>query len=144
MLDPFFSRRNVLNLEHIVQAKAEKLSDIVSSRFARNETVDLHHTFRSISVDVITDYAFGESYDLMDKKDLGAEFFAMVSGIGPTMWFFQQWPGIQKLVLALPPALVKMMKAPLKQTINLREGCTGPFTFCKADRCSTVGSKPWL
>src|SRR2546421_11656539 len=80
MLDPFFSRRNVLNLEHIVQAKAEKLSHIVSSRFSRNEAVDLHHSFRSISVDVITDYAFGESYDLMDKKDLGAEFFAMVSG----------------------------------------------------------------
>ncbi len=123
MLDPFFSRRNVLNLEHIVQAKAEKLSDIVSSRFSRNEAVDLHHTFRSISVDVITDYALEESYDLMNRKVLGAEFSAMVSSICPTMWFFQQWPGIQKLVLALPPALVNRINAPLKQMINLREVC---------------------
>jgi cytochrome P450 len=126
MLDPFFSRRSVLNLEHIIQTKAEKLSDIISTRFGRKEAVDLHHAFRSISVDVITDYAFEESYNLMDMKDLGAEFFAMVSGIGPTMWIFQQWPGLQKVVLSLPPVVVKPMNRALKQMMNLHQ----VFTYC--------------
>jgi len=54
-LDPFFSRRNVLKLEYLVQARAEKLLNIMTSKFSRNEAVDLHHAFRSISVDVISD-----------------------------------------------------------------------------------------
>jgi cytochrome P450 len=71
MLDPFFSRRTVINLQSIVQARAEKLSAIMSAKFARNEAVDLHHAFRAISVDVITEYAFGQSYDLLDRDDSG-------------------------------------------------------------------------
>lgn len=74
-----------MSLEYIVQERAQKLSSLIKSKFAIGKAVDLHHTFRSISVDVITEYAFGSCYNLMDKEDLGAEFFAMVSGIGPCM-----------------------------------------------------------
>lgn len=74
-----------MNLEYIVQERAQKPSNFVATKFEKNEAVDLHHTFRSISVDVITEYAFGSCYNLMNKEDLGAEFFAMVSGIGPCM-----------------------------------------------------------
>ena len=119
--DPFFSRRNVLNLEHLVQARAEKLSEIISSKSSRNEVVDLHHAFRAISVDVISDYAFGESYELLARDDLGREFFDLVTGMGPTWWFFQQWPAMQKLALSLPPAVAKATSKPLKQVVTLLE-----------------------
>jgi cytochrome P450 len=120
-LDPFFSRRKVLNLEHLVQSRAEKLLEIISSKFSRNEAVDLHHAFRSISVDIISDYAFGESYELLARDDLGREFFEMVVGIGPTWWFFQQWPAMQTLALSLPTAVAKAMSKPLKQVLTLLE-----------------------
>ena len=121
LLDPFFSRRTVINLQSIVQARAEKLSAIMSAKFARNEAVDLHHAFRAISVDVITEYAFSQSYDLLDRDDFGREFFAMVAGIGPAMWVFQQWPILQQLALSLPPAVAKRLSKPLKQVLNLQE-----------------------
>ncbi|KAH7395782.1 cytochrome P450 monooxygenase-like protein [Cadophora sp. MPI-SDFR-AT-0126] len=133
LLEPFFSRRNVMNLEYIVQERAQKLSKIIRDKFAKNEAVDLHHTFRSISVDVITEYAFGACYNLMDKEDLGAEFFAMVSGIGPCMWVFQQWPLLAKIVVALPPDLVKHINGPLKQMMNLREHCRVQVRAVKAN-----------
>jgi cytochrome P450 len=120
-LDPFFSRRNVLNLEYLVQLRAEKLLEIISSKFSRNEAVDLHHAFRAISVDVISDYAFAESYELLARDDLGREFFDLVTGIGPTWWFFQQWPAMQKLALSLPPAVAKAMSKSLKQVLTLLE-----------------------
>ncbi|KAL2074104.1 hypothetical protein VTL71DRAFT_7882 [Oculimacula yallundae] len=133
MLEPFFSRRNVMSLEYIVQERAQKLSDLVATKLARNEAVDLHHTFRSISVDVITEYAFGSCYNLMDKEDLGAEFFAMVNGIGPCMWVFQQWPFLAKIVIALPPSIVKHINGPLKQMMNLREHCRVQVRAVKDD-----------
>jgi cytochrome P450 len=120
-LDPFFSRRTVLQLEHIVEARAEKLTRLLSSKFANNEAVDLHHAFRAISVDVITDYAFGESYHILDTPDLGLNFFEMVQGIGPTMWIFQQWPALQKLSLSLPASVAGRMSKPLKHVLNLQK-----------------------
>ena len=120
-LDPFFSRRNVINLEHIVQSRAEKLTKLISAKLERKEAVDMHHAFRAISVDVITDYAFGESYHLLDTADLGRGFFEMVNGIGPTMWVFQQWPGLQKVALSMPSAVAKAMNRSLKHVLNLQE-----------------------
>jgi cytochrome P450 len=84
-LNPFFSRQMVLELESIVQETATKLVNLTRKKFAQNLPVDLHHAFRAISIDVVTGYAFGESYNLLDKDDIGLEFFAMVQGVGPTM-----------------------------------------------------------
>jgi cytochrome P450 len=120
-LDPFFSRRNVLKLEYLVQARAEKLLKIMTSRFSHNEAVDLHHTFRSISVDVILDYAFGKSYELMSRYDLGREFFDLTGGLGPSWWVFQQWPAIQAFALSLPPSVAKKMNKSLKHILPLME-----------------------
>jgi cytochrome P450 len=120
-LDPFFSRRNVIKMEYIVQSRAAKLLQIMNSKFSGNEAVDLHHAFRSISVDVISDYAFGESYELLARDDLGREFFELTGGIGPTWWVFQQWPAIQTFALSLPSAMAKAMNKPLKQVITLLE-----------------------
>jgi hypothetical protein len=113
--------RNVLNLEYLVHSRAEKLATIISEKFSRNEAVDLHHAFRSISVDVISDYAFGESYELLAREDLGREFFENQAGIGPPWWVFQQWPAIQAFALALPPAVAMAMSKPLKQMFTLME-----------------------
>ncbi|RDW56886.1 hypothetical protein BP5796_12953 [Coleophoma crateriformis] len=114
-LDPFFSRRNVIKMEYLVQSRAAKLLHIMSSKFSAGAAVDLHHAFRSISVDVISDYAFGESYSLLDRDDLGREFFELTGGIGPTWWVFQQWPALQAFALSLPLSVAKAMSKPLKQ-----------------------------
>jgi cytochrome P450 len=84
-LNPFFSRQNVLETESVVQGAATKLVNLTKKKFAENLPVDLHHAFRAISLDVITEYAFGQSYNLLDKDDIGLEFFKMVQGLGPAM-----------------------------------------------------------
>ena len=141
-LDPFFSRRNVLKLEYLVQARAEKLLQIMRSRFTRNEAVDLHHAFRSISVDVITDYAFGKSYELLSRDDLGREFFDLTAGLGPSWWVFQQWPAIQAFALSLPPSVAKTMNKSLKHILTLMEVFSillYVWRLLNADLCSN----PW-
>jgi hypothetical protein len=93
------------------------------SKFSKNEAIDLHHAFRAISVDVITDYAFGESYELLARDDLGREFWDLATGIGPTWWVFQQWPAIQQFAMSLPESVAKAMSKPLKQILTLMEVC---------------------
>lgn len=118
-LNPFFSRKMVLNLEHIVQDKAEEVSALTAKAFAAGKPMNLHYAFRAVSVDVITEYAFAQCYDLLDRADLGQSFFEMIQGLGPTMWIFQQWPGLRKFALGLPPAIASAMSAPIGQVLNL-------------------------
>ena len=119
-LNPFFSRKMVLELEDVVQSKVEKLCELVAKKFSNGESVDLHHGLRAVSVDVFTDYAFGNCYNLLDRPDLGLDFFAMVQGIGPMMWIFFQWPALQKILLSIPPPIAMRMSLPLKQVLSLQ------------------------
>lgn len=123
LLNPFFSRKTVLDLEEVVQDKARKLVQLMQKAIDEDRPCDLHHAFRAVSVDVITDYAFGESYDLLDSPDLGSYIFRMVRGIGPAMWAFQQFPSLQALALKMPPWLAPKLSEPLGQVIGLQMTC---------------------
>jgi hypothetical protein len=116
----------VLQLEDIVQSKAEKLVALANRKFATGQALDLHHAFRAISVDVITKYAFAQCYDLLDKEDIGRHFFEMVQAIGPSLWIFQQWPGLQRVALSMPPALTKALSKPIGQVLTIQEVCRPP------------------
>jgi cytochrome P450 len=118
-LNPFFSRKMVLELEGIVQNKAGKLIALAKRASEIGQALNLHYAFRSVSVDVITEYAFGQSYDLLDRPDLGEKFFEMIQGMGPTMWIFQQWPGLQKLALSIPQSVASFLSPPVGQVLQL-------------------------
>jgi hypothetical protein len=60
----------VLELEDVVQSKAPKLCNLVTQKLSVGQTVDLHHAFRAVSIDVITEYSFNKYYDLLDKPEL--------------------------------------------------------------------------
>ena len=113
MLNPMFSRKMVLKLERVVQNKVNKLVKLMETGIRNRKPVDLHHAFRSVSVDVITDYAFDKSLDLLDSPDLGSNFFAMVRGVGPAMWILQQFEILQNLALKIPPWLAPILSEPL-------------------------------
>ncbi|GME38129.1 Benzoate 4-monooxygenase cytochrome p450 protein [Neofusicoccum parvum] len=120
MINPMFSRKMVLDLEEVVQEKAHKLTKRMEAGILDKKPVDLHHGFRSVSVDVITDYAFDRSYNLLDTPDFGKKFFALVRGIGAAMWVFQQLPSLQRLALKTPPWLAPYLSEPLGQVTKLQ------------------------
>lgn len=95
-LNPMFQRQKVLALESIVQEKADKLCRRMQAGIDSDEPVDLR-AFRAVSVDVISDFAFDNCYNFLDKDDIGATFFEMARGIGPALWIFQQFPSLQSL-----------------------------------------------
>ena len=75
---------------------------LASNNFSTDQPLDLHHAFRAISVDVITEYAFAQCYDLLDRPDTGREFFEMIQKIDPSFWIFLQWPSLQTIALLMP------------------------------------------
>ncbi|KAL8676501.1 MAG: hypothetical protein Q9186_006985 [Xanthomendoza sp. 1 TL-2023] len=112
-LNAFFSRKVVLDLEDIVQDKVKRLMDHVSEAITSDTTLDVHHGLRAVSIDVITDYAFGESYGLLDQHDLGLEFFTLVQRLGPAAWVFRQWPWLKPIVMAMPKSVIYFTNKPM-------------------------------
>ena len=113
----------VLDLEAIVQDKAQKVCKRMQSAIDTGEPCDLHHAFRSVSIDVISDFAFNRSYNLLDSDDLGAQFFELTGGVGPAMWVFQQFPFLRELSLSIPAWLAPHLSKPLGKVIELQQEC---------------------
>ncbi len=108
-LNPLFSRKRVLDLEDIVHEKVEKLCSRMEQARGTDEPVDLHHGFRSVSVDVITDYAFDNCYNLLEADDLGKSFSDMIKLLAPRIWICQQFPIVLTLSKNIPPWLGRRM-----------------------------------
>lgn len=144
-LNPLFSRKRVLELEDVVHSKVEKVSHRISQSIKSKTPVDLHHACRAISVDTITDYGFGHCYDLLDEEDFGISFFDAMRELGPAVWFFQQWPFLQKLALSIPYWLAKRMSGNLEAFMRLQMvRAADPLSSGVTDRHRTAKSRLWL
>jgi Cytochrome P450 len=119
-LNPLFSRKRVLELEDLVHEKAGKLDARLRRAAGRQESVDLHHGLRAVSVDVITDYAFDSCYCLLDREDLGLEHFDMIRQLGPAICFFQFWPWLQAVAKSMPVWLAGKLNSNLKGLLKMQ------------------------
>jgi cytochrome P450 len=115
-----------------VHSKVAKVIKGLTAAQGTKKTVDLHHGFRGISVDTITDYAFNDCYDLLDRPDWGEEFFGEVRQLGAAVWFFQQWPGLQPIAGAIPYWLAKRLSVPLGNFMKLQMECHDHIVDIKA------------
>jgi hypothetical protein len=104
-----------------VQSKVEKLIRIARQKFAAGRAIDLHHGFRAVSVDVMTEYCYGECFDTLDHEDLGDRFNAIFRRLGPSLWFGQQWPTLYKFGLSLPASVASTMSSAVGEVIRLEQ-----------------------
>ncbi|KAF2228164.1 putative cytochrome P450 [Elsinoe ampelina] len=73
-LNPFFSQRSIINLESIVKSKVEQLSQGFDGYLKRRETLNIGNAFTALGVDVICDYAFGQSWGCLQAGDFGPQW----------------------------------------------------------------------
>lgn len=111
----------VLELEDVVQDKARKLCSLARKTFSEGRSLDLMHGFRAVSIDVVTDYAFADCYDLLDKEDIGKQFFQIIQERGRAIRVFVQWPGVRSVATSLPKSLVAALSPPLALTFHMIE-----------------------
>lgn len=119
-LNSFFSRKNVIELEDIVQDKAQKLCDAIENAITKGQPMDLHHALRAVSIDVITEFAFGESYGLLETPDFGYDFFMLVLRLGPAAWIFRQMPWLKTVMRVVPESMVRALSAPISNVIDMQ------------------------
>lgn len=64
---PLFGRAAVLKKEWLIRSRVERFSEILSKSLDSSAAVDLTAYYRALTVDVISNYAFGKSTEMLEK-----------------------------------------------------------------------------
>lgn len=117
-LSHFFSRRAVLDLEDIVQEKVAKLCRRIQKSLDSNKPANLRASTRAVSIDVITEYAFGDCWNHLDAEDYAAWFSEAVRDTGIMWWTFQQFPILMKPMQLVPENYARKMSSAMNGWID--------------------------
>jgi hypothetical protein len=111
----------VLDQETLVQSKVAKLVKRMQDLLDSNQPVDLHHGYRALAVDVVTEFAFGNCYDQLDEEDFAKPFFDMTAELVPRGWLIQAFPFLLPLSEYITPGIAKYLNIALYNFLKFRE-----------------------
>ncbi|KAI0315342.1 cytochrome P450 [Amylostereum chailletii] len=69
VINPLFSRRAILKLEHVITRKIEALISKLLPYETLGKPVDLRRAYRSATLDIITSYCFAREYSIIEAPD---------------------------------------------------------------------------
>ncbi|KAF1844500.1 putative benzoate 4-monooxygenase cytochrome P450 [Cucurbitaria berberidis CBS 394.84] len=122
----FFSKRSVQALEPLVVQATEKLLDRFKGELKKKGpeagVVSLNDAFAAMTMDIISDYCFGESMNSLDEDEYGKKWLDLFhQGIGLRP-LGRQFPSLVNFLVDLPPWVAAKMSpgAEKMNTFNLQ------------------------
>lgn len=112
IIQPFFSKGNIRSLEPFIFAKIDKLCNKIASEYGvpgQELPLDLASAFRCMSLDVITDFAFGKSIDALDSPGFENKFLQTLETSQPACWIFLHFKLVRMLMLNMPKWLANIL-----------------------------------
>jgi cytochrome P450 len=117
-LNPFFAKRSVFRLEPRIQDKVDRLCARLSEFADSGQVVRLDVAYMALTMDVITEYAYGTCYNYLSEPDFKLEWKECMATVfegaafrRATPWltqFFQLFP--ERYVLSMMPKLEVLIK----------------------------------
>ena len=128
-LAPFFGRNMFLTSSYanIIQGKVEKLCSRIEKHRETKQPMNLGLAFRCLATDVITDYALGDSYDLLDAPDFNAAWFEAQRGASEIVLLCKHFPWLMPLLRYLPSWLATLLSPEMGK--SLARGKVGCLLF---------------
>lgn len=113
VVNPRFSLKAVLELDGIMQSKTKKLVQRIRGIISKGKPIDVHHGYRALAVDVITDCTFDKCYNQLDTPDFAVDFFNMTNALIPRGWVLQAFPTLLPLSNLVTLSMAKMLSTSL-------------------------------
>ncbi|OBT53237.1 hypothetical protein VE04_06884 [Pseudogymnoascus sp. 24MN13] len=87
----------------------------------RGEVVELHHMFKACASDIITLYAFGDSFHFMDQPDYGKPYFRAGEAFNSMTHVFGAFPWLLTIATSVPGWLFKHLNPEMTEFVDRRE-----------------------
>ncbi|KAK0210181.1 cytochrome P450 [Desarmillaria ectypa] len=131
VLNPLFSRRSILRLEHIVQSKVDLLVARLSEDYT-DKPVNLHFAFKSTTMDVITAYCYAQSFDALSCPDFTHPVLLSSERAMPMITSIRHFPILQ-ILHHLPEWLTKLLNPDTLGFVALRKALLAQIEGILAD-----------
>ena len=101
-LSSFFSKASVRRLEPLVVETVDKLTDALQTHKNSGEPVLMSSAFSGFAIDVITDYCFAKSYNLLDDQTFEKSMHNAFSRARSGMHWIRHFPRLFDVLKWLP------------------------------------------
>lgn len=105
----FFFKQSIVQLERIVQAKVDRLVQNLREAYHNGETVVGVQAFGALTTDIITHYAYGESFGCLDLPGLSCPLLRDVSALLFSSHFRNFFPVVTNMMQRLPERLIEVL-----------------------------------
>ncbi|KAL1600670.1 hypothetical protein SLS60_007058 [Paraconiothyrium brasiliense] len=112
-LNPFFSRASVISIETLIQERVDRLCEALREYAQSKAVVEMHTAFMSLTLDIISTYAFGECYGLLDKPGFSPEWKHAVEAMTESSITNRHLPWVADTLSKIPPHLAAKISEPV-------------------------------
>jgi hypothetical protein len=119
-LNPYFSKRSVAKLEPMIRRVVENLCRRLRERKEAGEVVNLRHAYAALTMDIITEYSFSNSYECLNAPDFAYQWPEIIDDVSENSHMNKQFGWFLPLMKKMPLSLVKIMNPNMMQLINFQ------------------------
>ncbi|KAL3473187.1 cytochrome P450 [Aspergillus californicus] len=137
-MNRFFSKGSIRGMQRMLYAKVERLCTVITELSERGP-LNIYSAVRCMTVDIISDLGFGQSFKLMDDvKGAGFEapFLQAFDLAAASIWDLMFFPILRFLVFALPPSMTVLMGGPAAHMARLFQSIQSTVSSFKAAKAS--------
>lgn len=109
VLNSYFSKRSVTRLEPIIQEKVRKLAKRFEDASKAGTVVRLDAAYTALTMDIITRYSYGESYNYLDEDDFKISWKNAVLDASANGAMMRHFPFMLTVSKSIPPWLLKKL-----------------------------------
>lgn len=109
LLQRFFSKQSVLKLEPYIWTKVEQMTDILRQAHTDGTVIDGLGTFGGLTADIITYYAFGESFETLGHSEEMNAVMGAVGAVTVAFHFNRFFPILRPILSKIPVSLFKKL-----------------------------------
>jgi cytochrome P450 len=111
VLNQFFSKRSVTELEFMISSKIEQLCQRLAATSEGKEIVRLDAAYLALAMDVVTDYSFGQSVNYLQQKDLGLEWMKTMHSVLGFLPVVRHAPWMHRILKSIPFSVINLLSA---------------------------------
>ena len=107
-MNPFFSKRGVDNLESTIRAKVDQMTDGIDRQYMQTgRMLMVGIPFTALTLDVISDYCFGQSWRCLSAPDFAPEWQRTMTNLFDPVPIMKQFPLIPQIMGMLSIDMLK-------------------------------------
>ncbi|WPB07075.1 uncharacterized protein RHO25_011735 [Cercospora beticola] len=120
-VNSFFSKKAVTELSPLIQGHIQNFCRRVKESQGTGKSLRLDHAYTALTMDIISDYSYGNSYEALNTPDMMAGWVSAISRGAETLHINKFFPWFIYTMKALPAWLVVKLNPSFGGIIQMQE-----------------------